>query len=447
MKTVIPFCGIFMLVFGLFTSTTFAQDQDERLKALEEQIKNQQQTIDQQQKAVDELKAEVEKQSAQEVPQVGKDATSQKASGLFGGSAFTNPNISMVLDTFAYGSNLNNSELQSQGIPGFTTNGLEWRNGFNLDAAELFLFSPVDPYSNMYVNIPFSENAVNIEEAYIVTTDLPAGWQAKIGKFKSNFSRIDAQHPHAWDFFDIALPYRAFLGDEGLGGEKGVQITYLPAFPIYTQLGAEVLQGENSLLFGTNAQQGPHAFTFFVKSSIDISDYSTFYFGPSVLFGKTDNANILPGLVIRGDSALYGMEAVWKWKPTSREALTLQAEYLLLTQAGNTEDPLTHAVIDPMRRKQDGAYIQAIYRKNRWGVGARYDVLDILSDTFTVAGVQQDFGGRPHRETASLEYNPSEFTRIRLQLAHDLADPSGRTNNEAILQLNLSIGAHPAHSF
>jgi hypothetical protein len=446
MKTMRSISSIFMLVFALFTSTAFAQDLNERLNTLEETVKIQQQTIEQQQKTVDALKEEVEQQKDQTPPQAAKDS-SPKASGLFGGSAFTNPNLSMVLDTFAYDSNLSNAELQNQGIPGFTTNGLEWRNGFNLDAAELFLFSPVDPYSNMYVNIPFSENAVTIEEAYIVTTDLPAGWQAKIGKFKSNFSRIDAQHPHAWDFFDIALPYRAFLGDEGLGGEKGVQITYLPVFSIYTQLGVEFLQGENSLLFGPNAGQGPHAFTFFVKSSIDTSDYSTLYFGPSVLFGKTDNTSILTNVEVRGNSALYGMEAVWKWKPTSREALTVQAEYLLLTQAGNTEDPLTHIVINPMRRKQDGFYIQTIYRKNRWGVGARYDVLDILSDTFTVAGVQQDFGCKPHRETASLEYNPSEFTRVRLQLAHDQSDPTGRTNNEAILQLNLSIGAHPAHSF
>jgi hypothetical protein len=226
-----------------------------------------------------------------------------------------------------------------------------------------------------------------------------------------------------------------------------VQVTYLPALPIYTQFGVEVLQGENDLLFGQSAQEGPHAFSFFVKSSIDTSEYSTFYVGPSVLFGKTDNSKILPGTEVRANSALYGMEAVWKWKPTSREALTVQSEYLLLTQSGNTMNPLTHAVIDPLRRRQDGFYIQAIYRKNRWGVGARYDVLDFFSDTFERAGVQQTFGGTPRRETACLEYNPSEFTRIRLQLAHDKSDPSGRTNNEAILQFNFSIGAHPAHSF
>jgi hypothetical protein len=447
MKTVMPFCGIFLLVFGLFTSTAFAQDQDERLNTLEETVKKQEKTIEEQQQSIDALKQNAEKQGGQGITQPVQDSSSPKASGLFGGSAFTNPNISLVLDTFYYSSNLSNDELANRGIPGFTTQGLDQRNGFNLDSAELFIFSPVDPYSNLYANIPVTENAVSIEEAYVVTTALPEGWQIKGGKFKSNFSRLDAQHPHAWDFWDIALPYRAFLGSEGLGGEKGVQLTYLPAWSFYTQIGAEVLQGENDLLFGKDAHEGPHAFTFFVKSSIDTSDYSTLYFGPSVLFGKTDNSDILPGAEVRGNSALYGMEAVWKWKPTSREALTIQGEYLLLTQSGNTIDPATHAIIDPLRRRQDGYYLQAIFRKNRWGVGARYDALDVFTDTFKLAGVQQNSGGTPHRETASLEYNPSEFTRIRLQLAHDLSDPSGRTNNEAILQFNFSVGAHPAHSF
>lgn len=443
---IISLSSMLMLAFGLFAATAFAQDQDERLNRLEETVKKQEATIEQQNKTVDDLKTEVEQQKSQVSPQEQKNTSARKASGLFGGSAFTNPNLSVVFDAFGYSSNLTNDELSNRGIPGFTTQGLGQRQGFNVDSAELFFFSPVDPYFNFYANLPVSEDGIEIEEAYVVTTALPEGWQIKGGKFKSNFSRIDAQHPHAWDFWDISLPYRAFLGNEGLGGEKGVQLTYLPTLPIYTLFGAEVLQGENDLLFGQGAKEGPHAFTFFVKSSVDASDNSTLYFGPSVLFGKTDNTNLLPGAEVRGNSALYGMEAVWKWKPTSREALTIQSEYLLLTQSGTVTD-LTTSAVDSLLRKQDGFYIQGIYRINRWGVGARYDMLNVFSDTFRQAGVQTDYG-KPRRETASLEYNPSEFTRVRLQLSHDRSDiATGRTNDEAILQFNFTVGAHPAHSF
>jgi len=443
---IISLSGILVFVLGLFTSMVFAQDQDERLNKLEETVKKQEATIELQKKTVDALKTEVEQQKNQVSSSNQKDSSAPKAGGLFGGSAFTNPNISLVLDTFYDSSNLKNDELQNRGIPGFTTNGLDRSKGFTVDSAELFIFSPIDPYSNLYANLPIDKNGISIEEAYIVTTALPEGWQIKGGKFKSNFSRIDAQHPHAWDFFDIALPYRAFLGDEGLGGENGVQLTYLPALPVYLLFGVETLQGENSLLFGQAAEEGPHAFTSFVKSSVDTSDYSALYFGPSVLFGKTDNTNILPGAEVRANSALYGLEAVWKWKRTNREALTIQSEYLLLTQSGTATDSTT-GVADSLKRKQDGFYVQGVYRINRWGVGARYDTLNVFSDAFEQAGVQHNFG-KPWRETASLEYNPSEFTRVRLQVSHDKSDTlTGRTNDEAILQFNFSVGAHPAHTF
>jgi len=448
MKVIVTLSGMFTLMFALFSAPAFAADVDERLNELEESVKKQELIIEKQQETIDNLKNDLEKQKTRTVPQEpAPTPQAPKASGLFGSSAFTNPNISVVLDTFYYSSNLANDELANWNIPGFTTQGPDQRNGFNLDSVELFIFSPVDPYFNLYANIPATENGVSVEEAYVVTTALPEGWQIKGGKFKSNFSRLDAQHPHAWDFWDIALPYRAFLGEEGLGGEKGVQLTYLPDLAIFTQFGIEVLQGENDLLFGQDAAQGPHAFSFFVKSSVDTSDYSTFYFGPSVLFGKTKSPNVIPGEEVTADSALYGLEAVWKWKPSNREALTIQSEYLLLTQSGSATD-LTSGVIDSLRRTQDGFYIQSIYRKNRWGVGARYDLLDLFQDTFKQGGVQQNFGGKPHRETASLEYNPSEFTRVRLQFTHDRSDTTtGRTNDEAILQFNFSIGAHPAHSF
>ena len=180
---------------------------------------------------------------------------------------------------------------------------------------------------------------------------------------------------------------------------------------------------------------------------MDTSDYSTFYFGPYVLIGETKNQNITPGAEVTADSDLYGLEAVWKWKPSNREALTIQSEYLFLEQSGNATN-LTSGAVNSLQRRQDGFYIQGIYRKNRWGVGARYDVLDLFQDTFRQGGVQQNFGGKPWRETASLEYNPSEFARIRLQVSHDKSDTvTGRTNDEAILQFLFTVGAHPAHSF
>lgn len=442
-----------IFVFTFFTSTAFAQDPGERLNKLEETVKKQEKTIEQQQKTVEALKQEMEKQKSRGASQEpGAPSASPQTGGLFGGSSLTNPNISVVLNTFVYSSNLKNEELEQRGIPGFTSEGIEHRRGFNLEAAELFFFAQVDPYFNLYTTIPVTEDGAEMEEAYIVTTSLPKGFQIKGGKFKGNFSRLNAQHPHVWDFADIALPYRAFLGDEGLGGEKGVQLTYLPALPVYTLLGAEALQGENDLLFGPDASSGPHAFSFFVKSSFDTSDNSTLYLGPSVLFGKTKTTGIVPGsdpiqgTEFRGDSALYGFEIAWKWRPSSQQGFTLQSEYLYLSQNGEQED-FGAATVDTLVRKQDGFYVQGIYRMNRWRIGGRYDRLALFSDTFELAGTEQDLGSTPWRAAGSLEFNPSEFSRIRLQYTHDRSARDGRENNEVIAQFIFGIGAHAGHAF
>ncbi len=435
----ILFVMLSLFLWSSFISTSFAEGTQERLKKLEEKVQEQQEEIEL-------LKQNTANEENKTNAQPTKDASSWKMGGLFGASALTNPNISLVLDTFVYSSNLTHTEIANKGIPNFTTTGPDQRNGFNLREGELLLFAPVDPYANLYANLPVDETGISIEELYAVTTFLPWGLQVKGGKFKSNFSRLDAQHPHAWDFFDIPLPYRAFLGDEGMGGQKGIQLTYLPSLPIYTLIGVEGFQGENELLFGQDAAEGPHAVSAFIKFSFDPTENSTLYFGPSVFYGKTRSQNILPGVEVTGNSTLYGMEFFWKWKPSNQQTVSIQSEYLLLTtQAGAATDTTT-ALVDSLQRRQDGFYVQAMYRYKRWGLGLRYDMLNIFTDTFKRAGEQQ-YGGTPWRETFALEFNATEFTRIRLQLAHDRSDPYGRTNDEAILQFLFGIGAHAAHPF
>jgi hypothetical protein len=419
-------------------------DTAERLNKLERTLQEQARIIEEQQRTIESMKEEISSNKtaaaapAEEAVKTEEDTSlSSKVSGFFGGSVLTNPNISLVVDTFGYTSNLRKEELEERGI--------EQRKGFNLRAAELFLFAPVDSYFNLYAAIPITEEEVELEEAYAVTTSLPFGFQVKVGKFKSNFSRLDAQHPHAWDFADIALPYKAFLGEEALGGEKGVQVTFLPPLPFYTLLGAEILQGENDRLFGADARSGPHAYTLFAKTSFDTGDNSSLLFGPYVLFGKTHQPSE-EVLDFRGNSNLWGVEAVWKWKE-GKQGVTLQGEYLHLSQSGSEiTDPGTGDTIS-RRLRRDGAYVQALYRYDRWRAGARFDTLDIFSDSLKLGGEEQDLGKTPWRTTASLEFNPSEFSRIRLQYTHDRSSREGRANNEWWLQFIFGIGAHGAHEF
>jgi hypothetical protein len=428
---------------------SYGSDIESRLKALEETLNAQQKTIEEQKKVINELKNELSQYKQETAARTDEKpiegAKSQKATGLFGASNLANPNISLILDTFGYTSNLKESELENRGIPGYTTEGIENRRGFNLESAELYLFAPVDPYFNLYATIPVTEDGAEVEEAYFLTTSLPYGFQLKGGKFKSGFGRINSQHPHAWDFADIPLPYRAFLGGEGFI-EQGVQLTYLPPLDFYTLLGIEVLQGDNDVLFGPDAKSGPHAYTAYAKASFDIGDNSTILFGPSVMTGKTKTGSIMEDTEFSGNSTLYGLEFTYKWKPSKQQSLTVQSEYLYRTQHGDLEDTVA-ATTETLKRIQDGLYVQGIYQIERWRLGARYDILDLFKDDYVLAGNNADFRGKPWRATGMLEFNPTEFSRIRLQYNHDKSARDDTANNEMLLQLIFGIGAHGAHPF
>ena len=171
-----------LLLLAPVSQSFGGDDLEQRLKTLEDASKTQSKTIEEQQRVIDEMKK-------------GSDNGNLKptgVTGLFGGSSLGNPNISLIVDTFFYSSNLNNVELESRGIPGFTSVGIERKNGFNLGAAELFIYAPVDPYLNLYATLPVTEAGAEVEEAYFITTALPKGFQIKGGKFKSGFGRINA---------------------------------------------------------------------------------------------------------------------------------------------------------------------------------------------------------------------------------------------------------------
>jgi hypothetical protein len=460
----VPFWGFLFILIVCFEAS--AETLEERIKKLEDTIQKQQDVLKEQQKTLDELKEQARQAKAVEPPPAvaapSRDyRLDDKSRGIYLPSAspltpysltkqgatpgLMNPAISLILDTEYYHSSLSKKELETKNTPGFLgPQTPPFNEGFNLRAAELWFFAPVDPYFNLYATIPFTENGVELEEAYFVTTSLPAGLQVKGGKFRSGFGRFNALHPHAWDFVDAPLAYNLFIGGEGLI-EKGAQVTYLPNLPIYTILGAEVLQGNNPTLFGPDAAPGPHAYTGFAKSSLDFGSNHSILFGGSVVGGQTNTTSFAPNTVLDGNTVLYGLELTYKWKPSRWRSFILQSEYLYRYQKGNLTDTIA-LTTNPLKRNQDGFYVQALYQIDRWRIGARFDRMAIFTNEVILAGAQQNYSGQPYRATGALEFNPTEFSRIRLQYNYDKSDPN-MVNQEIILQLILAIGAHGAHAY
>jgi hypothetical protein len=463
MRRQVLFTGALLILFCI-PALCHGSDIEARVKVLEDTLKKQGETIQEQQSLIRELRSELDAARKKSGPTVARTAATEpesaekmtaerdssegkgwKLTGLFGSSSLSNPNISLVLNTFGYHSNLKRDALAKRGIPGYTTTGLSNTKGFNIDSAELAFFAPVDPYFNLYATIPFTEDGVELEEAYFVTTFLPYGFQAKGGKFKSGFGRLNSQHKHAWDFIDLPLPYRAFIDGEGIT-EKGLQITWLPPLPFYSLIGVEALQGENAMLFGSDAHVGPHAFTAFAKFSFDMGENSTILFGPSVITGKTRTDTIADNSVFQGSSTLFDWEMTYKWRPSKKRSLVIQSEYMYRTQHGELTDN-SSGMANSLRRGQDGLYMQAVYQLGLWRLGARFDALNLLAREYSLSGAQTEFGSRPWRASAALDLNPTEFSRIRLQYNYDKSAGRERANNEIFLQLILAIGAHSAHPF
>ncbi len=256
-------------------------------------------------------------------------------------------NLSLIVDTSFVARNKNDQEFKRLEIPGLfhrhEGNGhghgaLNEKRGFNLNYAELYLYAPVDPYFDLYATIPFSEDGVEVEEAYAVTRGLPFGFQFKVGKFRSSFGRLNAQHPHAWDFANQPLVYRVFLGDDGLV-EKGVQLNWLAPTPFYLLFGVEVLQGENEQSFGTEGfkvgdvkvgdTKKPNLYLGFVKTSFDVGNLSvltglSFATGHSrVHHREKDHQH-----AFAGKTKLYGFDLTAKYMIDSYRYISFQGEYL-----------------------------------------------------------------------------------------------------------------------
>jgi hypothetical protein len=245
--------------------------------------------------------------------------------------------------------------------------------------------------------------------------------------------------------------------------ETGLQLQWVAPTDTYLMIGAEILQGENTQMFGkdkigtyTTQADAPALFVGYIKTSFDIDD-TTILGGLSYAQGSTriDHSGDEAPHVVSGDSKLYGADLVIKHYFDSYSFLKFQSELLSREIDGtqynlnpaNTTVVLTSPAIN---KKQTGAYAQLVYALNKsWQMGLRYDTIFI--NDITSNGVTVDKGNNFDKYSAMVEYHTSEFARFRLQYNHNnsLYDEDGNRQDisTVILQANISIGAHGAHSF
>ena len=384
---------------------------------------------------------------AGEADKKAEEATAQASARPTSSNAL-NPDISLILS----GTYANRSQDSNHHISGFQAGGEigPGTKGFNLGESELGVYANVDPdfYGGLNLSLG-SDNSASVEEAFIQTTTLPYGITLKAGRFFSSIGYLNDKHAHTWDFVDNPLAYQAFLGNQF--GDDGVQIKWLAPTDLFMELGAEYGRGRIADTSGRD-KNGGGAGSAFAHIGGDIGASSSWRAGLSYLNVSpqdrmSNDINSLGDYVqntFTGNSRLWLADFVWKWAPNGNATNTsfkLQGEYLHRNESGTLN-------ADNYSASQDGWYIQGVYKfLPYWRTGLRYDRLDSGNVDYGLNSASLAYiDYNPQRISWMVDYNPSEFSRIRLQLSQDKSRQES-TDNQVFIQYQMSLGAHGAHKY
>jgi hypothetical protein len=339
------------------------------------------------------------------------------------------------------------------------------QRGFNARNAEIAIDGAVDPYFEGFANIVLkldnnNETEIELEEAFLQTTTLPYGLQVKGGQFFDAFGRINATHPHTWEFADSPLVNGRLLGPDGLRG-VGAQLAWTIPVPWYAQAIFAVQNGRGGTgySFRNPGEDGVfydrltidrdasalHDMLYVprLETSFNPSDTQTVLLGASGAFGMNDTGP-------DSHTQIYGADFLYKWKSARAEGgfpfVKWQTEAMYRRfEAGRGLDNLFP--VDETFRDW-GLYSQLVWGfKKGWVVGLRGDYLHMQESGFTEDYTRQSRS----RISADLTWYPTEFSKIRLQYNHDFLEENAflasRNVDSIFLQFEFILGAHGAHKF
>lgn len=449
---------------------------DPDLKALRDEIAQMKQAYEQRIDALEARLARAETQAqAQAETQAAAPTQSAAAPAPVADAAQTqtlaqsnrfNPEISMILQGSYNNLKQDPNAYQITGfVPTLGEVGPGSR-GFSLGESELAISANIDPdWRGTAIMALAPEGGVDMENAYFESLGLGNGLSFKGGRFFSGIGYLNSQHSHAWDFADAPLVYKAFLG--GQLGDDGVQLRWLAPTDLLLEFGAEVGRGR-TFPGADNNKNGVSQGALFAHLGGDVGASNAWRVGLSWLgsdpsarsYDDLDSTGTTVMNTFSGKSRTWIVDGIWKWAPEGNSTVInfkLQGEYFRRKEDGTlaSNSPLCGGCIDGYDSEQSGWYLQGVYQfMPHWRVGLRHDRLDsgmtniglVTNGLLTAADFPQLAAHDPRRNTAMLDYSPSEFTRFRLQWARDQSG-LGATDDQVFLQYIFSLGTHGAHTF
>jgi hypothetical protein len=364
-------------------------------------------------------------EAAPQVPQTQASSTGQPQT--FGGATsnakLLNPDISLIGDFI--GTAGHNNVVPSRSL--------------ELHESEVGMQAIIDPYARADAFISFGETGVNVEEAYVTFTSLPAGLLMKVGKMRADFGKVNTIHNHALPWIDRPLATNNLVGGEDGIDDAGISLShFIPAPKGWFMEGTgQVYRGDSDDVFSAYRRQDLSVVGH-LRGYRDLSESTNLDLGVS--YARGSSAGLATAL---NPSAfftnLYGADATLRWKPLRR---AVYKNFLLRTELfWSARDQLSPVNIFQTQHAF-GMYTSAEYRVNRrWTVGGRFD-----RSGHAAAANLTDTGF-----SGILTYWPSEFSQIRGQYRFGhlaVATPNDFSNaNEFLFQFLFVMGAHGAHPF
>lgn len=452
-----------LLAAFVFAPTLASATDNNDLRALREEVSRMRETYEKRIRDLENRLSQAETKVSSTEARVAEQAAPLPSVLPSSGSNAFNPNVSLILSG-QYG-NLSKDpaayRISGFQLPSDTLDGVKPGRGLSLTESELGISANIDHlfYGAMLFSIS-PDNSVSTEEAFIQTTALPYGLTVKAGRHYAGIGYLNEQHAHTWDFVDAPLAYRAFLG--GQFGSDGVQVRWLAPTNTFVELGAELGRGSNYP--GTDRNKnGAGSAALFAHLGGDVGVSHSWRAGVSYLgtaardrqFDETDTAGTSVTNSFTGNSRLWIADGVWKWAPNGNARVTnfkLQGEYLRRTENGDLTYDTNAASLGTSTGRyasvQSGWYLQGVYQfAPKWRVGLRAERLATGAIDYGSNGASLLASGyAPSARALMFDYNPSEYSRIRLQFAQDKSR-EGITDNQVFLQYQMSLGAHGAHKF
>jgi hypothetical protein len=289
----------------------------------------------------------------------------------------------------------------------------------------------VDPYMRADFYLAFGEEGVELEEGFATLTDLPGNLQAKAGKMRAMFGKVNTLHRHVLPWADRPLVINNLVGGEEGISDAGISVARLmPIGNVFFEGTGQVFRGDaaEGELF-KSSQPGDLSYVGRLRGYFDITESTNLDFGGSYSQGHNAAGIVDDVDVGRFTTQLFGVDATFRWRPLTR---AIYRQFV-----ARTEYIRSHRDQFDGLQKAGGFYVSGDYQfARRWWIGARLDQ----------SGRADDASLLDRGQSFLLTFKPTEFSQMRGQYRRT-AYGNGPTAHEFLMQFQFAIGAHGAHPF